>query len=112
MNCSDDKERRRETTAMETPDVPFAIDVAHSQVLIAGRPVTLRATEFRILQLLASAPNRTFTRIEILDGINVGDYAIGERAVDVQIVSLRKKLGPAANRIETVYGQGYRRRGP
>jgi len=112
MNYCDDKERRREETAMETPDVPFAIDGAHGQVLIAGRPVSLRATEFRILQLLAGAPNRVFARTEILEGINVRDYAVGERAVDVQIVGLRKKLGPAAKLIETVYGQGYRLRGP
>ena len=51
------------------------------------------------------------TRAEILEGINVGDYAVSERAVDVQIVSLRKKLGSAASRIETVRGQGYRFRG-
>ena len=87
------------------------IDAANQQVLIAGQPVVLRVTEFRVLQLLANAPNRTFTRAEILEGINVGDYAVSERAVDVQIVSLRKKLGSAASRIETVRGQGYRFRG-
>ena len=87
------------------------MDAGNQQVLIAGQQVVLRVTEFRVLQLLASAPNRVFTRAEILEGINVGDYAVSERAVDVQIVSLRKKLRSVASRIETVYGQGYRFRG-
>ncbi len=87
-------------------------DTGNRRVLIAGQPVVLRVTEFRVLQLLANAPNRIFTRAEILEGINVGDYAVSERAVDVQIVSLRKKLGSAASYIETVRGQGYRFRGP
>jgi two-component system, OmpR family, alkaline phosphatase synthesis response regulator PhoP len=100
--------RSHDAERPERPEVAFAIDVAQGQVLIAGRPISLRATEFRILQLLARTPNRAFTRAEILEGINDGDYAVSERAVDVQIVSLRKKLGPAASRIETVRQQGYR----
>jgi DNA-binding response OmpR family regulator len=74
--------------------------------------IALRETEFRVLQLLANSPNRIFSRSEILDGINAGVCAVGERAVDVQIVFLRKTLGPAAGRIETVRGRGYRFRGP
>ena len=71
------------------------------------QPLALLPTEFRILQLLASTPGRTFSRQEILDGINDQDYAVTERAVDVQITHLRKKLGPLAHWIETVRGQGY-----
>jgi two-component system phosphate regulon response regulator PhoB len=95
----------------ESSTIDLVIEAAHRQVSISGRQVALRDTEFRILRLLAREPNRIFTRTEILDGINLGDYAVGERAVDVQIVSLRKKLGSAASRIETVRGQGYRFRG-
>ena len=92
-------------------EVSFVMDAGNRRVLIVGQPVVLRLTEFRVLQLLANAPNRIFSRAEILEGINVGDYAVSERAVDVQIVSLRKKLGSAASRIETVRGKGYRFRG-
>lgn len=93
-------------------EISLASHATCTVALPDGRQVALRGTEFRILQLLAREPNRIFSRTEILDGINVGDYAVGERAVDVQIVSLRKKLGPAASRIETVRGHGYRLRKP
>lgn len=79
------------------------------EVLVAGQPVELTATEFRVLHLLARRPGWVFTRQQILEGIHGNDlYAITDRAVDVQIVGLRKKLGPAGNYVETIRGVGYR----
>jgi len=78
------------------------------EVLVAGKPVNLTATEFRMLTLLAGNPGWVYTRQRILDGVHGTSYAITERAVDVQIVSLRQKLGPAGRYIETVRGVGYR----
>jgi len=43
-----------------------------------------------------------------LDGVHGDNYAITDRAVDVQIVGLRRKLGSAGSSIETVRGVGYR----
>jgi two-component system phosphate regulon response regulator PhoB len=57
---------------------------------------------------LAESPGWVFTRKQILDGVHGESYAITERAVDVQIVGLRKKLGSAGKYIETVRGVGYR----
>ncbi|MGQ9575340.1 MAG: response regulator [Thermoguttaceae bacterium] len=81
------------------------------EVLVAGQPVELTATEFRILLLLARRPGWVFTRQKILDALHGDRYAITERAVDVQIVGLRRKLGGAGRYIETVRGVGYRFRG-
>lgn len=78
------------------------------EVLVAGQPVELTATEFRILRLLARRPGWVFTRQKILDALHGDRYAITERAVDVQIVGLRRKLGGAGRYIETVRGVGYR----
>jgi DNA-binding response OmpR family regulator len=78
------------------------------EVVVQGRSVALKPTEFRILQLLASEPGRTFTREEILEGINDCDFAVGDRSVDVHVVHLRRKLGPAASLIRTDHGRGYR----
>ncbi len=78
------------------------------EVLVQGQAVDLTSTEFRILHLLARRPGWVFTRQQILDGIHSGHYAITDRAVDVQIVGLRKKLGPGGAYIETVRGVGYR----
>jgi len=78
------------------------------EVLVQGRPVDLTATEFRLLNLLARRPGWVFTRSQIVNAIHGDDYSVTERAVDVQVVSLRKKLGPSGNYIETVRGVGYR----
>jgi len=78
------------------------------EVLVDGKPIELTATEFRVLLLLARKPGWVFTRGQILDGVHGDNYAITERAVDVQIVGLRKKLGSAGAYITTVRGVGYR----
>jgi two-component system, OmpR family, alkaline phosphatase synthesis response regulator PhoP len=78
------------------------------EVLVQGRPVDLTATEFRLLNLLARRPGWVFTRSQIVNEIHGDDYSVTERAVDVQIVSLRKKLGPFGKYLETVRGIGYR----
>ncbi|MGD9076593.1 MAG: winged helix-turn-helix domain-containing protein, partial [Desulfobacteraceae bacterium] len=47
-------------------------------------------------------------RSQIVDAVRGDDYPVTDRSVDVQIVGLRKKLGPAGKYIETVRGVGYR----
>lgn len=83
------------------------IDVARRQVTHDGQPVALTATEFRILQLLATRGGRVLSRNQIIDGALGGDHCIFDRTVDVHITSLRKKLG-GGEEIETVRGFGYR----
>jgi two-component system phosphate regulon response regulator PhoB len=57
---------------------------------------------------LAKRPGLVFTRYQIVDSIRGEDYLVTDRAIDVQIVSLRKKLGPIGKYIETVRGIGYK----
>ena len=57
---------------------------------------------------LARRPGWVFTRHQIVDAIHGEHYPVTDRAVDVQIVGLRKKMGPAGEYIETVRGVGYR----
>lgn len=78
------------------------------EVLVDGTPIELTATEYRVLLFLVKNPGWVSTRNQILDGVHGGNCAITERAVDVQIVGLRKKLGSAGKYIETVRGVGYR----
>jgi two-component system, OmpR family, alkaline phosphatase synthesis response regulator PhoP len=77
-------------------------------VLVEGRPVDLSATEFRVLMVLARKPGWVYTREQILDAVHGDSYAITNRAVDVQILGLRRRLGTAGEYIETVRGVGYR----
>ena len=86
----------------------MVIHPGRHEVRIEGSPVTLSSTEFRVLYFLASRPGWVFSRQQILDGVHGDNYAITDRAVDVQIVGLRKKLGEAGKYIETVRGVGYR----
>ncbi len=78
------------------------------EVLIQGSPVELTYTEFQILYYLARRPGWVFTRTQIVDAVRGDDYPVTDRSVDVQIVGLRKKLGPCGRYIETVRGVGYR----
>ncbi|MFH0911633.1 MAG: response regulator transcription factor [Planctomycetota bacterium] len=86
----------------------LAIHPGRREVLHKNKPIELTSTEFNILRLLARRPGWVFTRNQILDAARGGDALATDRAVDVQIVGLRRKLGPAARYIETVRGVGYR----
>ncbi|MGD8786848.1 MAG: response regulator [Phycisphaerales bacterium] len=86
----------------------LTIDPARRQVLIKNKPVDLTFTEFNILYTLARRPGLVFTRYQIVDALHGDDYLVTDRAVDVQIVGLRKKLGQCSKYIETVRGVGYR----
>jgi len=87
---------------------PITLDAGRHEVSLKGQPVDLSATEFAILEFLMRNPGWVFSRNQIIDAVRGKDYPVTERSVDVQILGLRKKLGEAGNRIETVRGVGYR----
>ena len=86
------------------------LDAAAHQLRVRGREVPLTATEFRLLKLLMERCGRVQTRGQLLS--DVWGYAedIDSRTVDTHVRRLRRKLGPEADRIETVIGVGYRLR--
>jgi two-component system phosphate regulon response regulator PhoB len=84
------------------------IDPDRHQVSLSGNPIQLTATEFKILHLLATKPGWVYSRDQIVSNIHQTDFAITARAIDVQVVGLRKKLGNKDKFIETVRGVGYR----
>ncbi len=86
----------------------ITIDPSRREVRVDGEDVRLTFTEFNILQLLARRPGVVFSRYKIVDALHGSDYLVTDRAVDVQIVSLRKKLDKCGQYIETVRGVGYR----
>ncbi len=77
-------------------------------VTVAGEPLELTATEFKLLRLLMERKGRVQTRENLL--INVWNYDadIETRTVDTHIRRLREKLGAEADRIETIRGVGYK----
>ncbi|MCM8529365.1 MAG: response regulator [Lentisphaeraceae bacterium] len=72
------------------------------------KPLKLTAVEYKILYFLARKPGRVYTRERIIEQVRGDDVIITGRTVDVHILSLRRKLGDAADLIETVRGIGYR----
>jgi two-component system alkaline phosphatase synthesis response regulator PhoP len=100
------KEAPEETSVIRIHDL--IIDPRRHEVLVNDEPVVLTFTEFGILNYMARRPGWVFTRFQIVDAVKGEDYPVTDRSVDVQIVGLRKKLGPAGKYIETVRGVGYR----
>jgi two-component system phosphate regulon response regulator PhoB len=86
----------------------LSIHPGRRHVTAAGKPLDLTYTEFQVLYFLARRPGWVFTRSQIVDAVRGDDYPVTDRSVDVQIVGLRKKLGPLGKYIETVRGVGYR----
>lgn len=87
----------------------LAINKVNRTTFLDEKEVNLTYSEFELLVLFMSSPNRVFTRNQLLLHLK-GDagYDIGERAVDVQILNLRRKLGALGSDIEAVRGIGYR----
>lgn len=82
--------------------------LARGELLVDGHPIKLTVGEFELLSLLLRNVGRVFARQEILRELHGDHFAITDRAVDVRILGLRKKLGVAAAELETVRGVGYR----
>ena len=86
----------------------LSLDASRHETLLNGKKLELSATEFSVLEVLARAPGRVFTRSQIIDTVRGHDYPVTDRSVDVQILAIRKKLGSEVELIETVRGVGYR----
>ena len=89
----------------------LCIDRREHSVTVAGRDAKLTPTEYRILEVLASEPGRTFSRAELLDKVNADALDVGERTLDSHITRIRQKLEPLSARsryVLTVYGFGYK----
>lgn len=83
------------------------IDLLKHKVYYHDQSIALTQIEFDILEYLSRFPGRVFSREQILDGVWKEGKFIVDRAVDVHIRGLRKKMGGAQDLIETVRGVGY-----
>ena len=87
------------------------LDFDRHRVEVDGRTVELTPSEFRILALLAAEPQRVFTRRQIMEHLWESPYVGDERACDVHVSNLRRKVerDPARpERIVTVREVGYK----
>lgn len=83
------------------------LDPQNHDVKVDGKSILLTNTEFEILRLLLSHPDKVITRQEIYEKVYRYDLEIESRSIDMHIASLRKKLKDKENFIRTIYGIGY-----
>jgi DNA-binding response OmpR family regulator len=106
--------RRAEGTAVKTKRIEFAdlsIDLERHEVKRGDRLVELTLTEFELLRVLAEAPGRVYSRMQLLDKVQGSAYEGYERTVDSHIKNLRKKVETDPERpkyVITVRGVGYK----
>lgn len=86
----------------------LVIDAGRHEVQVNGDPVSFTATEFRLLHFMASHPGRVFKRDQLLNRAISEDAFVHDRNIDVHVRSIRRKLEPHRDLIETVRGVGYR----
>ncbi|WP_019555179.1 response regulator transcription factor [Propionispira raffinosivorans] len=87
------------------------IDLDRHQVKRSGEVLDLTPTEFKLLEVLARAPERVYSRFQLME--NTQGYAFDgyERTIDAHIRNLRRKLEPDSRNpqyVLTVYGVGYK----
>jgi DNA-binding response OmpR family regulator len=87
---------------------PLVLDLSANRATLAGSMLDLSRREMDLLNLLLRHPGRTFSREFLLERLWGSDFEGLDRAVDTQIVRLRRKLGDLGACIETVWGVGYR----
>ena len=104
--------RRRESGVKDDSSViqveGMQIHPGRHEVTMGENVVDLTPSEFRILHYLARRPGWVYSRDQIIDAIRGQGYVVTDRAIDVQVVGLRKKLGDYGKLVETVRGIGYR----
>jgi two-component system alkaline phosphatase synthesis response regulator PhoP len=84
----------------------FIIDREKYLIIKDNREISLARKEFELLSLLASRPNKVFTREEILSVVWGNDVIVGDRTIDVHVRKIREKLETQS--IKTIKGVGYK----
>jgi DNA-binding response OmpR family regulator len=87
------------------------IDNVRHEVRMAGEPVDLTPSEYKLLLALAQYPGRAYSRFELINRVQGHDFEGYERTIDAHVKNLRHKIEPDPHKphyVETVQGIGYR----
>jgi DNA-binding response OmpR family regulator len=96
---------------MNLDDGSLVVDTDRHEVTLAGEPVDLTVSEFRLLVALARHPGRVYSRLELVERIQGDDVPGYERTIDTHVKNLRRKLGDEPRHpryVVTVHGVGYK----
>lgn len=84
----------------------LVIDKDKYVITKGDKTISLPKKEFELLLLLASKPDKVFTREEIFSNVWGNDVIVGDRTIDVHVRKIREKIG--INNIKTIKGVGYK----
>ncbi len=86
----------------------ITLETESRAVQVDGEEIELTRVEFDLLATLAARPGMAFSRRQLVDRVLDEEREGTERTLDVHVSRLRKKLGAAAEQVETVWGIGYK----
>ena len=88
----------------------LSLDTQAHRLVLAGEPIHVGPTEYRLLEFLMRNPERVFSREQLLDRVWGRNVYVEDRTVDVHVLRLRKLLAKQNydRHIQTVRGAGYR----
>ena len=109
MDTSNDQPANNKSESDKIQLENWILDRAQYQVLKSDdEPLDLTTGEFQLLEALVLAPNRVLSREQLFELTRDGEYDSYDRAIDIQIARIRKKLGDDNSEIiKTVRGVGY-----
>jgi DNA-binding response OmpR family regulator len=87
----------------------LALNISTRSASLNGEPVTLTATEYRLLEFMMHNRGRVLSRMELLENVWGINFNMSTNVVDVYVNYLRKKIdtNPAQKLIHTMIGMGY-----
>jgi DNA-binding response OmpR family regulator len=86
----------------------LSINLESFEAFFDGEKLPLTPTEFKLLAIMAQHHGKVFTREQLVQSVQGEGVNVVGRTVDTHVFSLRKKLGPFGDKIETSRGIGYR----
>ncbi len=102
----------RRATSGEAPrgyrDENWEIEFDAYIVRYRGKEIRLTHKEFELFRYMVERPGRVLTRERLMERVWGWESDVNARSIDVHILHLRRKLGPARRHIETLVGLGYR----
>ena len=87
---------------------PLTLNRSERRIFCDNSQLKLRPLEYELLALMIERPRHLFTREELYEDVWGKEYREGERALDVVVASVRRKLGKRDYLIQTEHGVGYR----
>lgn len=104
---------RESAAAFAGPDAPsgIALDAERRTLLRDGKPIETTFSEYEIMKLFVSRPGKVYTREELINAVRGIDSFVNDRAIDVHVTNLRRKLEDNPKQpqyIKTVWGVGYK----